>query len=58
MSDLASTHETERLTDIENKHLVPNREVGWRSMDWEFAMNRWILLYIEWIGNKVLLHST
>ena len=28
LSDLASTHETERLTDIENRHVVPNREVG------------------------------
>ena len=28
LSDLASTHETERLTDIESRHVVPNREVG------------------------------
>ena len=52
------TYETERLTDIENRRVVPKREVGWRGTDWEFAMSRCKLLYTEWISNKVLLHST
>ena len=26
--------------------------------DWEFGISRCILLYIEWINNKVLLYST
>ena len=27
-------------------------------MEWEFGINRWKLLYMEWINNKVLLDST
>ena len=28
------------------------------GMDWEFGISRCKLSYIEWINNKVLLHST
>ena len=28
------------------------------GVDWEFGMSRCKLLYIGWINNKVLLHST
>ena len=28
------------------------------GMDWEFEISRHKLLYIEWINNKVLSHST
>ena len=28
------------------------------GMDWEFGISRCKLLYIEWISNKDLLHST
>ena len=31
---------------------------GGRGMDWEFRVNRCKLLYLEWIDNEVLLHST
>ena len=27
-------------------------------MDWEFGINRYKVLSIEWINNKVLLYST
>ena len=27
-------------------------------MDWEFGVSKCKLLYIEWINNKDLLHST
>ena len=30
----------------------------WRMDEWEFVVSRGKLVYIEWINNKVLLHST
>ena len=27
-------------------------------MDWEFEVYRYKLLYLEWVNNEVLLHST
>ena len=29
-----------------------------RGMDWEFGIGRCKLLHLEWINNKVLIHST
>ena len=29
-----------------------------RKMEWEFGINRYKLICIEWITNKVLLYST
>ena len=31
---------------------------GDRGMDWDFGVGRCKLLHLEWINNKVLLHST
>ena len=31
---------------------------GNRGMDWDFGVGRCKLLHLEWINNKVLLHST
>ena len=30
---------------------------GRKGMEWEFGVSTCKLLYIEWINNKVLLHS-
>ena len=32
--------------------------VAKEERDWEYEMNRYKLLYIKWINNKVLLWST
>ena len=37
---------------------LPRRRVGRVGKDWEFGISKCKLLYIEWINNKVLLHST
>ena len=47
-----------RLTDIENRLLVPKRDGGGGGKDWEFGTSRCKLLYIGWINNKILLYST
>ena len=31
---------------------------GESGMDWEFGVNRYKLLHLEWISNEVLLYST
>ena len=48
-----------RHTNIENR-LVVAKGGGRGGMDWEFGISRCKLLHIliEWINNKVLLHST
>ena len=33
-------------------------EGWWEGIDREFGMNIYTLLYLKWITNKVLLHST
>ena len=33
-------------------------ECGGRGMDWESGVNRFKLLHLEWINNKVLLYDT
>ena len=49
----------QKQTDIENRLVVAKEEGGGgERMDWEFGISRCKLLYIEWINNKVLLHST
>ena len=44
--------------DIENRLVVAKGEGVGGGMQWEVGVSRWKLLYIEWIDNKVLLHST
>ena len=46
------------LTVIENRLLVAKLEGGRGGMNWEVAVSRCKLLYIEWLNNKVLLYST
>ena len=54
------TYLQNRHIDIENTVVVAKVEVG-KGMDglgvW-YWINRYKLLYIEWINNKVLLYST
>ena len=47
-----------RLTGIENRHVVAKGERGLGEMEWEFGVSRCKLVYIEWINNKVLIYST
>ena len=42
---------------IEKRLAIAKGEWGRRRMDWEFAISRCKLVYIEWISNKVLLYS-
>ena len=41
---------------MENR-LVVAKERG-NVMDWEFGVSRCKLLYLQWIGNEVLLYGT
>ena len=47
-----------KIMDLENR-LVVAKGIGEGSgMDWEFGVNRWKLLYLQWISNEILLYST
>ena len=46
----------QKQTHIENRPCGCQGRGG--GKDWEFAISRYKLLYIEWINNKVLLYST
>ena len=43
---------------IENRLVVAKGEEGTGGKDWVFGISGCKLLYIGWINNKVLLHST
>ena len=43
---------------LKNKNNVIVGRWGGRGMHWEFWVNRYKLLHLEWINNKVLLYST
>ena len=43
-----------RLTEIENRLRFPRRA---GKMDWEVAVNKCKVLYIDWINNKALLYN-
>ena len=47
----------DRLTDIQNRLGVANREEFGGGMEWVVGVSRCKLLYMEWINNKVLLYS-
>ena len=49
--------ETDSQTYRIDLWLLRGRQRG-GGKDWEFAVSRCKLLYIEWINNKVLLYST
>ena len=44
--------------DIEKRLVVAKGECVGGRMEWEVGVNRYKLLYIEWMNNKVLLYST
>ena len=48
----------ERDSKTENRLVVAKGERGVSGRDWEFGVNRCKLLHLEWISNKILLHST
>ena len=47
-----------RLTNIDDRLVVAKGEGGGRGMYLEFEVSRCKLLHLEWINNKVLLHSS
>ena len=53
-------YKTSKLTNAEIRLLVASGESGerGRGVDWKFGVIRFKLLHLEWIGNKVVLHST
>ena len=42
----------------ENRLVAVKGEGFGGGMEWEVGVSRYILLYIKWISNKVLLYST
>ena len=46
------------LTDFKNKLMVTKGDRSGRGMDGNFGPGRCTLLYMEWMGNGVLLYST
>ena len=38
--------------------MVTKGESIWRQINWEFEINRYMLLYIKWVNNKGPLYST
>ena len=49
---------TNRLTDIEIRHVVAKRDGGGSGMCRESGIGRCQLLHLEWISNEELLYST
>ena len=47
-----------RLIDMDSRNVVAKGDGGRSGMDWEFGVNGYKLLHLEWIGNEVLLYST
>lgn len=47
----------DRLTDIQNRLGVANRDEFGGGMEWVVGVSRCKLLYMEWINNKGLLYS-
>ena len=48
-----------KIMDLENRLVVAKGGGGGGSgMDWEFGVNRWKLMPLEWISNNILLYST
>ena len=44
-----------RPTDIENRLVVAQGDMGGGGKDWKFGVNRCKLVYTGWRNNKVLL---
>ena len=51
-------YETDRNTDIENRLWLPRGRRARKGRSGSFGLSRCKLVYIEWMNNKVLLHST
>ena len=43
---------------MENRLVIAKGQGAGEGLDWEFGVGRYKLLYIEWLKNKFLLHST
>ena len=48
----------QKQTDTENRFVVATGEGEREGMDWESRISRCQLLYIKWVGNRVLLYNT
>ena len=48
-------YRTETDSQSKNRLVVANGERGRSGMDWEFGVQ---LLFLEWMDNEVMLHST
>ena len=49
---------TKRLTDLENELMVVSRDGRGEGIARKFGMDLYTLLYLKWITNMDLLHST
>ena len=45
-------------SQTQENDLMVARKKGWRGKDRESGMDRYTLLYLKWITNKDLLHSS
>jgi len=51
------TQNRNRLTDTQNKFVVTKQEGGGVTMNYEYGINRYKILFIKQISNKDLLYS-
>ena len=51
------TQNRNRLTDTQNKFVVTKQEGGGVTMNYEYWINRYKILFIKQISNKDLLYS-
>ena len=47
-----------KLMGLENRLVVAKGGEGGNGMDWEFGVNRYKPLPLEWISNEILPYST
>ena len=57
-NELIYETETDSQTQRTDLWLPRGKQGGEGGMDWEFGVSRGKVLYVDWINNKVLLHST
>ena len=48
----------QKQTHRHGKEFVVAKREGTKLMNWEFGVNRYKLLQLEWISNEVLLQGT
>ena len=49
---------TKQIQSHKHREQICGFQGGGSGTDWEFGVNRYKLLYLEWIDNKFLLYST